>query len=57
MKFSVLIPVYNASKFIEECIQSIYQNDYEDFEVICVDDESTDNSYEILLSLCKKIQE
>lgn len=44
---SVIIPVYNREAYIEECIQSILQQSYQDFEIILVDDGSTDSSFEI----------
>lgn len=44
MKFSVLIPVYNTEKYLEECLQSILNQTYQDFEIIIVDDGSTDSS-------------
>lgn len=47
---SVLIPVYNASKFIKESISSILNQSYQDLEVILVDDCSLDNSVELIKS-------
>ena len=41
---SVVIPCYNAEKWIEECIQSVFKQDYKLIEVIVVDDCSTDRS-------------
>jgi glycosyltransferase involved in cell wall biosynthesis len=43
-KVSVIIPMYNAAKTAKNCIRSILASDYPDFEVIVVDDASTDNS-------------
>lgn len=45
---SIVIPVYNVEKYIEQCIDSILNQTYPYFELICVDDGSTDSSYEIL---------
>lgn len=45
---SVIIPVYNAEKYIKECIDSLLGQTYPDFEIICVDDGSQDRSLEIL---------
>ncbi|MCM1285847.1 MAG: glycosyltransferase [Acetobacter sp.] len=45
---SVLIPAYNASKFIKDCLNSIVNQSYKNFEVIIVNDGSTDNTAEIL---------
>lgn len=45
---SVIIPVYNAENYIEECLDSLLGQTYPDFEVICVDDGSKDRSLEIL---------
>ncbi len=47
---SVVMPVYNAEKYITEAVESILNQTYSDFEFIIVDDCSTDNSYEILQS-------
>ena len=41
---SVVIPMYNAEKYIGECLESIFAQTFQDFEVIVVDDCSTDNS-------------
>lgn len=47
MKYSVIIPIYNAATFLNECIDSIIDQRYMDFEVILIDDGSTDNSFQI----------
>ena len=46
-KVSILIPVYNREKFIAECIQSALDQTYTDFEVVVVDNDSDDGTWEI----------
>ncbi|MBR3133104.1 MAG: glycosyltransferase family 2 protein [Clostridia bacterium] len=52
-KVSVLVPVYNVEKYLRRCIDSILKQTYENFELVLVDDCSTDNSLEI----CKEYEE
>lgn len=47
-KISVLLPVYNAEKYIAHTVKSVLQQSYSNFELIAVDDGSKDNSLEIL---------
>lgn len=47
-KISVIIPVYNAEKTLRRCLDSIMSSEYEDYEVIVINDGSTDNSASIL---------
>ena len=51
MKLSVIIPVYNAEKYIQETIESVYAQEIADMEVICVDDCSTDDSVRVIREL------
>lgn len=51
---SVIIPVFNVEKYIHVCLNSILNQSYEDFEVICIDDASTDSSLQILEYFAKK---
>lgn len=48
IKFSIIVPVYNVEDYIKECLDSIKNQTFSDFEVLCVDDGSTDNSLDIL---------
>lgn len=50
---SIIIPVYNAEKTIERCLNSILECSFDDYEIVLVNDGSTDNS----LSLCKAFAE
>ena len=45
---SVIIPNYNGSSFIGKCLEAAFASDYGNFEVVVVDDSSTDNSVEII---------
>lgn len=56
MLASIIIPVYNAENYVGDCLQSILTQTVEDFEVICVDDGSTDSSLEILRSFSETDQ-
>ena len=53
-KLSVIIPVYNAAKYISACMDSVLNQTYADFEVILIDDGSKDNSYEVCAEIAKK---
>ena len=48
MKFSIIVPVYNTFNYLSSCLESILKQTYDNFEVIVVDDGSTDNSYKIM---------
>ena len=48
VKVSVIIPVYNVEEYLGECLNSVVNQTFEDIEIICVNDGSTDNSLEIL---------
>lgn len=48
-KVSIIIPVYNVSEFIIECLKSIVNQTYTNFEVILIDDYSTDDSHEKII--------
>lgn len=51
---SIIIPVYNASEFIAETLDSAISQTYKSIEIICVDDCSTDNSAEIISTYIQK---
>lgn len=52
-KVSIIIPMYNSEKYIERCIDSILSQTYKDFEIIIINDGSTDNS----LKICEKYRD
>lgn len=49
---SIIVPIYNAEKYIKRCVQSLEQQTYTDLEILLVDDGSTDKSGEI----CEKLK-
>lgn len=51
---SVIIPVYNTESYLEECLDSVLSQSFDRFEVICIDDGSTDSSLNVLESYAKK---
>ena len=52
-KVSVIIPLYNGEKYIEDTVGSVLHADYKNMEVIIVDDGSTDNSY----GICERLRQ
>ena len=54
IKISVIVPVYNTGEYLRPCLDSIQKQTFIDFEVLCIDDGSTDNSPEILKEYCHK---
>ena len=57
MKFSLIIPVYNVEKYLEKCLKSILDNTYKNYEVIIVNDGSTDNSEKIIKENLNKFED
>jgi glycosyltransferase involved in cell wall biosynthesis len=54
MKISIALPSYNYGHFLEECLDSIYQQNYHDYEVLIADGGSTDDSLNIINRICSK---
>ena len=54
VKISVIVPVYNCKEYIEESISSILNHTFTDFEIVCIDDGSTDDSLKILNKLASE---
>lgn len=51
---SVIIPMYNAERYIKSCVQSVQRQTLQNIEIICVDDCSTDNTFNIVLEMAKQ---
>lgn len=51
---TVIIPVYNASKHISQCLESVMSQSYNRLQIICIDDHSTDSSLDFLYSYAKQ---
>lgn len=54
MKVSVIIPVYNSSKTIKRCLDSVLEQTYNNWEAIVINDGSNDNSFKIMKEYAKK---
>lgn len=44
MKLSIIVPIYNVAPYLRKCVDSLLAQDISDYEIILVDDGSTDNS-------------
>lgn len=53
IKISIIIPVYNGEEYIERCVNSIISQKYSNYEIILVENNSTDSSYEKCITLAK----
>ncbi len=53
-KISVIVPIYNAEKYLSKCLDSIIKQTYSCLEIILIDDGSTDSSYKIMENYKKK---
>lgn len=53
-KISIIIPVYNSENYLTECLDSVLKQSLKELEIICIDDGSTDNSYQILQKYANK---
>jgi glycosyltransferase involved in cell wall biosynthesis len=54
MLVSVIIPVFNGEKYIKQALETVYSQSYKNFEVVCVNDGSTDNTEAIVKNFDKK---
>ena len=53
---SIIIPVYNSERYLKECLNSVFEQTYQNIEIIAVDDGSTDTSLEILKNYSDKLK-
>ncbi len=53
-KISIILPIYNSENYLKRCLDSILWQDFKDFEVICINDGSTDNSSMIVEEYVKR---
>ena len=53
---SIVVPVYNVEKYLPQCLDSLIGQTYQDLEIICVNDGSTDGSFKILKQYAEKDQ-
>ncbi len=53
MRFSVIVPVYNVEDYIQKCLESILRQEFDDYEIIVVDDETPDNSMAIVENMAQ----
>ena len=56
MKLSIIIPVYNQEKHLRQCLESVLKQTFTDYEIIIIDDGSTDNSSKICLEYQDKFK-
>lgn len=53
-KVSVIIPIYNVEKYIEECLKSVLNQTLKEIEIICINDETPDNSMKLVKKYAQK---
>lgn len=47
MKISIIVPIYNVDPYLRKCVDSLLMQDIQDYEIILVNDGSTDNTLEV----------
>lgn len=54
MKVSIIIPTFNVEKYISDALKSCLNQTYQDIEIICIDNNSTDRTIDIIISYQKE---
>ena len=57
MEISIIMPVYNSEKYLSACLESVFHQSFQDFELICINDGSTDHSLDILNQYAEKYKD
>ena len=52
--FDIIIPIYNSEQYVEKCIESLENQTFKDFNIIAINDHSTDNTFNIVKKLAEK---
>ncbi|WP_322508959.1 glycosyltransferase family A protein [Anaerolinea sp.] len=55
-RVSIIIPTYNSAKFLPATLESVFQQTFQDYEIILIDDGSTDNTREVLVPYQSRIR-
>ena len=53
-KVSIIVPCYNVAEYLPRCLDALLAQTYQDWEAVCVDDGSTDNTYDVLKQYAEK---
>lgn len=56
-KLSIIVPVYNVEQYLKRCLNSIFNNTFQDFELIIINDGSTDKSEDVILEFVDKYKD
>ena len=57
MNLSIIVPIYNVAPYLRKCVDSLLMQDISDYEIILVDDGSTDGSGEIADRICDEVKD
>ena len=54
IKLSIIVPIYNVEKYLDKCIKSLLDQDFKNYEILLINDGSTDNSEALCLKYANK---